>query len=230
MSGSNKGNHRYFKRIRRCDTQGGKNTSSNNMTNVEEKINNSNSKNYVRTGTNTLEARNSLKKAYTFKSIQNKDNINRLNYRTKRTKVDRLNKNIYNTYIDSTYGEEKVMNTDKSFPNELFSNNTNINEIKSYSFINNFNNINYLNSNSNTRNLSSNSNSNFTNIKTNVSDSSTKGLLYIDKNKTNSVRKENVANYCCFCGNELGRSSFLDRKGNHFCSDYCKEEFLKYGY
>ena len=230
LSGSNKGNHRYFKRIRRCDTQGGKNTSSNNMTNVEEKINNSNSKNYVRTGTNTLEDRNSLKKAYTFKSIQNKDNINRLNYRTKRTKVDRLNKNIYNTYIDSTYGEEKVMNTDKSFPNELFSNNTNINEIKSYSFINNFNNINYLNSNSNTRNLSSNSNSNFTNIKTNVSDSSTKGLLYIDKNKTNSVRKENVANYCCFCGNELGRSSFLDRKGNHFCSDYCKEEFLKYGY
>ena len=230
LSDSSKGNHRYFKRIKKQDTQEGKNISSKNETNVEENIDNSKSKNYVGTATNTLDDRNSLKKAYTSKNFQNKeDNINRLKYRTKRTKVDRLNKNKYNTYIDYNYGKEKVLNNDKSLPNELFSNNLYLkkNEIKSYSFINN---INYPNSNNNTRNLSSNSKSNFNSIKTNVSHSSSKGLNYININKTNSVRKDAVTNYCCFCGNELGRSSFLDRKGNHFCSDYCKEEFLKNGY
>ena len=232
FSDSSKGNHRYFKRIKKQDIQEGKNINSKNETNVEENIDNLKSKNYVGTATNTLDDRNSLKKAFTSKNFQNKeDNINRLKYRTKRTKVDRLNKNIYNTYIDNYYGKEKVLNNDKSLPNELFSNNLYLkkNEIKSYSFINN---INYPNGNNNTRNLSSNSKSNLNSIKTNVSDSSTKGLTYINinKNKTNSVRKEAVANYCCFCGNELGRSSFLDRKGNHFCSDYCKEEFIKYGY
>ena len=118
-------------------------------------------------------------------------------------------------------------NDNKSLQNELLGNNINRNEIKSNSFINN---INYPIGNNNTRNLSSNSNSHFNNIKANVSDSSTKGLVYINKNKTNSVRKDDTLKYCCHCGIELGRSSFLDRKGNHFCSDYCKEEFLKYGY
>jgi len=119
------------------------------------------------------------------------------------------------------------LNSDKSLPNEIFSNNINKNGIKSYSFINNFN---YTNVNSNTRNLSNKSNYNA--IKTNVSDSSAKRMTYINinKNKTNSFRKDGALNYCCYCGNELGRSSFLDRKGNHFCSDYCKEEFLKNGY
>ena len=222
MSDSSKGNHRYFKRIKKLDNQEGKNISSKNETNVEENIDNSKSKNYVGTATNTLDDRNSLKKAYTSKNFQNKeDNINRLKYRTKRIKVDRLNKNKYNTYIDYNYGKEKVLNNDKSLPNELFSNNINLkkNEIKSYSFINN---ISYPNGNNNTRNLSSNSKSNFNSIKTNVSHNSSKGLNYININKTNSVRKDAVTNYCCFCGNELGRSSFLDRKGNHFFSDYCK--------
>jgi len=162
--------------------------------------------------------------------LQNKeDKINILKYRTKRTKVDRLNKNIYNTYIDNYYGKEKSSNTDKSSLNEIMSNNINKNEINSYSFINN---INYTNGNNNssTRNLSSNSN--FNSKKSNVSDNSSKGIAYnnINKNKTNSVTKDRVLNYCCYCGNGIGCSSFLDRKGNHFCSDYCKEEFIKCGY
>ena len=230
LSDSSKGNnHRYFKRIRRCDTQEVKNTNNKNIANVEGSVDNSKSKNYVGTAKNTLDYRNSLKKTVVFKDFQNKeDNVNRMKNRTKRTKVDRLNKNIYNTYIDNYYGKEKEVNNDnKSLQNELLTNNINRNDIKSYSFINN---INYPIGNNNTRNLSSNSNSHFNNIKANASDSSAKGLVYINKNKTNSVRKDPIASYCCFCGNELGRSSFLDRKGNHFCSDYCKEEFLKYGY
>ena len=229
LSDGNKGNRRYFKRIRRNDAQEEKNSKSKNATNAEESIDNQKYKNYARKTSNTLDDRNSIKKAYTSNNFQNKeDNLNILKYRTKRTKVDRLNKNIYNTYIDNHYGKEKVMNTDKSLPNELFSNSLNKNGIKSYSFINN---TNYPNEYSNTRNLSSNSNSNFNNIKTNVSNSSSKGHEYINisKNKTSPSRMVPVVNYCCFCGNELGRSSFLDRKGNHFCSDYCKEEFLKSG-
>ena len=92
-------------------------------------------------------------------------------------------------------------------------------------------NINYTNGNNSKRNLSSKSN--FNTIKSNISDSnSTKGITYINinKNKADSLRKDGEFNYCCYCGYELGRSSFMDRKGNHFCSDYCKEEFLKYGY
>jgi len=230
LSDSIKGNHKYFKRVTKGDAPKGKTSNNKKMTNVEESTDNNKYKNYVRTKSNTIEDRNSFKNDFSSKNLQNNEyKGNRLKYRTKRTKVDRLNKDIYNTYIDNYYGKEKVLNTDKSLPNDLLSNNINLNKngLKSYSFINN---INYPNDINNTRNLSHNSN--FNNIKSSVSDSSSKGLAYvnINKNKTNSVRKDGVINYCCYCGNGLGRSSFLDRKGNHFCSDYCKEEFLKYGY
>ena len=228
LSNSNKGHNRYFKRIRRYDAQEGKTSNSKKTLNLEEIINNSKSNNLVETTINNTDDKNCLKKVNTFKNLQKKeDKTNILKYRTKRIKVDRLNKNIYNTSIDNYYGKEKILNSDKSLPNEIFSNNINKNGIKSYSFINNFN---YTNVNSNTRNLSNKSNYNA--IKTNVSDSSAKRMTYINinKNKTNSFRKDGALNYCCYCGNELGRSSFLDRKGNHFCSDYCKEEFLKNGY
>ena len=230
LSESNKGKPKYFKKISRCNTLEGKTTNRKNTANIEESIDNSKSKNYVGTTVNTFDDKNNLKKVYISKNLQNKeDNINILKYRTKRTKVDRLNKNIYNTYIDNYYGKEKVSNSDKSSLNEIMSNNINKNGINSYSFINN---INYTNGNNNssTRNLSSNSN--FNSKKSNVSDNSSKGIAYnnINKNKTNSVTKDKVLNYCCYCGNGIGRSSFLDRKGNHFCSDYCKEEFIKCGY
>ena len=228
LSDSNKGNHRYFKRIRRNDVQEGKTSQSKNTINLEESINNSKSKNLFETTINTTDDKNCLKKVYTLKNLKNKeDKTNILRYRTKRIKVDKLNKKIYNTYIDNNYGQEKILYSDKSLPNKIFSNNKNKNGIKSYSFINS---INYTNANNSSRNLRNNSN--YNTIKTNVSDSSSKGIIYINinKNKTNSVRRDETHNYCCHCGNELGRSSFLDRKGNHFCSDYCKEEFLKNGF
>lgn len=230
LTDSKKGKLKYFKKINRYDAQEGKNTNIKDTTNIEESIDKSKSKNYVGITTNTFDDRNNLKKVYTSKNLHNKeDKINILKYRTKRTKVDRLNKNIYNSYIDNYYGKEKVSNTDKNLLNEIFSNNINKNGINSYSLINN---INYTNGNNSasTRNLSSNSN--FNSKKSNVSDSSSrKRISYnnINKNKTNSVRKDRVLNYCCYCGNGIGRSSFLDRKGNHFCSDYCKEEFIKCG-
>ena len=145
LSDNSNVNHRYFKRIRKEDTQEGKIVNGKNSKNMKESFDNSKSKNYNGITSNTLEDRNSLKKAYTSKNLQNKeDKINRLKYRTKRTKVDRLNQNIYNSYIDNYYGKAKELNSDKSFPNDLFNYDINRNGIKSYSFISFLNSLNKL--------------------------------------------------------------------------------------
>lgn len=58
-----------------------------------------------------------------------------------------------------------------------------------------------------------------------------KGMSYINLTKnSNLVRSNNKIksiNNCANCGNVFGHISILDRKGNSFCSNKCKDEFNK---
>jgi hypothetical protein len=53
-----------------------------------------------------------------------------------------------------------------------------------------------------------------------------KGVSYINLTKNSSVGKSSINN-CANCGNKFGNISILDRKGNSFCSNKCKDEFNK---
>ena len=58
-----------------------------------------------------------------------------------------------------------------------------------------------------------------------------KGMSYINltknSNLVNSNEKIRSTNICANCGNKFGHISILDRKGNAFCSNSCKDEFNK---
>ena len=58
-----------------------------------------------------------------------------------------------------------------------------------------------------------------------------KGMSYINltknSNLVNSNNKNRSNNSCANCGNKFGHISILDRKGNAFCSNSCKDEFYK---
>ena len=51
--------------------------------------------------------------------------------------------------------------------------------------------------------------------------------FYISKNIKSQAKVNSKSGYCIYCGHILGNTTFLDRKGNHFCSNNCKEKFLK---
>jgi hypothetical protein len=58
-----------------------------------------------------------------------------------------------------------------------------------------------------------------------------KGMSYLNltknSNLVNSNEKIRSTNICANCGNKFGHISILDRKGNAFCSNSCKDEFNK---
>jgi len=60
-----------------------------------------------------------------------------------------------------------------------------------------------------------------------------KGMSYLNltKNSNSNLVKSNnkirSINNCANCGNKFGHISILDRKGNAFCSNSCKDEFNK---
>lgn len=59
-----------------------------------------------------------------------------------------------------------------------------------------------------------------------------KGHSYLNISKNSNLSKSNNkknGNDCANCGNNIGHISILDRKGNSFCSNSCKDEFLKKG-
>ena len=53
-------------------------------------------------------------------------------------------------------------------------------------------------------------------------------FINLNNNKINQEKSKERKKECIYCGRKLGNAKILDRDNNAFCSDYCKDEFIKY--
>ena len=156
-----------------------------------------------------------LTKAFTSLNIQKERNC--LKYKTKNINKEQIKK-INNTSNNNRYLEIKSQNENERIENNmennlyLYRNNRN----KNYSFLNNleskiaknkYNTINFNNSSGNKNGDTS--------------------YNELSKNRKSPIIKANNKIECMKCGTKLGNVKILDRNRNAFCSDYCKESYLK---
>ncbi len=212
----NNTNHNYLLRSNDIDIYQSKNLRTKIINNIKE-VSKSNDL--------TLNRKNNI----ITKKDNSKDNrVNHDNY---------ILKNPYNNYIKNSNNNKRnkvrtIRITDLEGKKNNYSNNKyNIND-KDGDY-NNYKKINKTIDNENTNyfynyNRINNSNNelNYKNLnKSYINDK--KGI-----NNNNNIHKKNYSTSkkiktCKICLKKLGSIAFLDRNGNHFCSDQCKHEFLK---
>ena len=198
-----------------------KNKSENSIFKITTKVNESLDdikKKYYLTKplTNNLN-KNILKKAYTCTNINNTEEKKILKKRVKRINKEKIalyKNNYYNTIYNKNY-EEGLNFSDNNIHKTLYK----YNKLTQYNKNNNFD---------NNKNSSSIPNYNFLNDNY-INNSNFKDMSFLNINKVRSIpiRLGKKKNYCLYCGNTLGNVTFKDRKGNGFCTDNCKENFLK---
>ena len=162
-----------------------------------------------------------LNKAFTALNLQKDKNA--LKNKTKNLNKEQksLNNNYnynsnYNTSNNNNYLEisnhKENEHSEKNLSNNI--NSYNSNDTKNYSFINNSESKNNKYKTLNINN--SNVNKNFYNY------------ISLTKNSKSPVVTTSNQKECISCGTILGNAKILDRNRNAFCSDYCKEYYLKY--
>ena len=158
-----------------------------------------------------------LTKAYTPLNIQKEKNF--LKFKTKNINKEQY-ENINNTSNNYRYLEMNYQNENERIENNM-TNNIYLyrnNHDKNYSFVNNleskttknmynkYNTINFNNSNSN---------------------KNVKNYAGLNKNSKSPILKITNKTECINCGVKMGNAKILDKNRNAFCSDYCKESYLK---
>ena len=170
--------------------------------------------------------RSELRKAFAFSNRQNKEEEREINNRYKRIDKQKI---VLRKYNGNNYIKDNKNKNEKDFifsDNNLqkaiynFKNSNPIINTKSYSFIN-FS----RNRNNNTNEYINHNTDKSSNNENNKGNS----YLTLNKNIKSLIKINSKSRYCKYCGHILGNISFSDRKGNHFCSDKCKEKFLKQG-
>ena len=147
-----------------------------------------------------------------FKNINKEQTLNKKKfYSTKYANYNYLNVNEQNEKNEHTFNSSNNnlnfnlgRNSHKnkfSFINTLDNKDTNINK---------YNTITYNNNRSDKKNATI--------------------IIDINKSSKSPVKININKNICKNCGEFLGSAKILDRNNNAFCSDYCKEVFLKYNY
>lgn len=194
----------------------------NNYSNRKEKNNN----------TNSQISNNNWKSKFTKSlsplNIQNKDK-NNLKYLTKSINKEKiyLNKNTHYNYANRKESGEKY-----EIKNRLLSERNLINNISSYKNIyNNDNNQNYsfINTwNRKNENMKLNNYNTINGNNSNCTNKNSHSYISHNYNKINKVKSKENKKECMICRRKLGNVKILDRDNNAFCSDYCKDEFLKF--
>ena len=193
--------------------------------NFEESYENSQIKNNMNKTISDLDT-NKLKKKLTFSNIQNIGEKEKVNDRVKRIDKQKIVLRKFkgkNYAIDNKNKNEKDFSlSDNTLPNTLYNFN-NLNQIinsKNNSFI-------YSGRN---RDINTNVYINHNTVKSRNNESNIgNNYLTFSKNIKSPTKINSKSGYCMYCGNVLGNTTFLDRKGNHFCTDNCKEKYLKFG-
>ena len=215
--------NKYFLKLNRDDINKRKNSILRITTKDDEIFNEIKKKPYFTRPISNDFSNNHLKKAFTYTNINNKEEEKKMiKNRVKRINIQKiaLHKNNYYSNIQNKRYVEGLNYSDYNLQNTF----------NKYNKLNQFNQSQKFNTlNLEAKNSPSISSYNF--IKSNGINKSTnfKNINFFNINKVRNIpiKIGNKKSYCLYCGNNLGHATFFDRRGNAFCSDICKENFLK---
>ena len=148
---------------------------------------------------------------------QERNNIKNLSKNLNKEKKTFNNYNSLNSRDKGKKLKKEIFFSEKNLSNNISNYNGIYNDYnKNYSFVNTRNNqkenVNYNSINRNNNNS----------VKKNYS------FISLNNNKINQEKSKERKKECMYCGRKLGNAKILDRDNNAFCSDSCKDEFIKY--